>query len=124
FVKGIFNSIIDAVNGVIGGINQAAKIAGDALGMDLQLGYIPRLAAGALIPAQPGGVLANIGEGRHDEVVMPLAGPVLDRIRAALLGDGSAGMQKILEYHAAPNQSFDAEEDLLTAMERAEALGW
>jgi hypothetical protein len=34
---------------------------------------IPALAEGAIVPRRPGGVLALIGEGREDEVVMPLS---------------------------------------------------
>lgn len=33
---------------------------------------VPELAAGALVPSTPGGVQAIIGEGREDEIVMPL----------------------------------------------------
>lgn len=35
---------------------------------------IPRLAQGGIVRAQPGGILANIGEGRYDEAVVPLDG--------------------------------------------------
>jgi phage-related minor tail protein len=33
---------------------------------------IPMLAAGGIVPASPGGTLALLGEGRHDEAVVPL----------------------------------------------------
>jgi hypothetical protein len=36
---------------------------------------IPRLAFGGIVSARPGGILANIGEGGHDEAVTPLSGP-------------------------------------------------
>ena len=92
FVKGIFNTIIDLVNGVIGGINSVADVVGGAIGMDLTLSKLPRLANGALVEASFGGSAAIIGEGRYDEVVMPLGGPQLERIRQALTDDrGSAG---------------------------------
>jgi TP901 family phage tail tape measure protein len=35
---------------------------------------IPRLAEGGIVQRQPGGILANIGEGRFDEAVVPLDG--------------------------------------------------
>lgn len=86
FVRGVFNGIIDAINGVIRGINEVAVVAGAALGMDLRLSLLPRLAAGALIHATNGGSPVVVGEGRYDEAVLPLGGPVLDKIRAALQG--------------------------------------
>jgi hypothetical protein len=39
-----------------------------------------RLAEGAVVTARPGGVRATIGEGRHDEAVIPLTDSVLSRI--------------------------------------------
>ena len=38
----------------------------------LALPNIPRLADGGIVPARPGGMLAILGEGRHDEAVVPL----------------------------------------------------
>ncbi|WP_104137222.1 tape measure protein [Cryobacterium sp. Y62] len=82
-VKGVINSIIDAVNGVIGGINGVAGAIGDAVGIDINIGKIPRLADGAIVSKRPGGIIANIGEGRYDEAVVPLGGPQLAKIRDA-----------------------------------------
>ena len=45
---------------------------------------IPRLAEGGMVSKRPGGIIANIGEGRYDEVVMPLSPEVLGQ-----LGGGS-----------------------------------
>lgn len=45
---------------------------------------IPRLEAGGLIGRRPGGILANLGEGRYDEAVIPLT----PRITDALEGGG------------------------------------
>jgi phage-related protein len=35
---------------------------------------IPQLAAGGIVRRRPGGILANIGEGRYDEAIVPLDG--------------------------------------------------
>lgn len=71
-VRGVINSIIDAVNGVIGGINGVAGVIGDAIGINLHIGKIPRLADGGVVSASRGGTLAVIGEGGRDEAVVPL----------------------------------------------------
>lgn len=45
---------------------------------------MPRLEAGGIVSRRPGGILANIGEGRYDEAVVPLT----PRITDALEGGG------------------------------------
>lgn len=74
FVRGVINGIIDAVNGVIGGINAVAGAVGGALGLDLSIGTIPRLADGGIIRGSSTGTLAVVGEAGHgrDEAVIPL----------------------------------------------------
>lgn len=72
-VRSVLNGIIDAVNTVIGAINTVAGVMGGAIGLQLSMDKIPRLADGGIIPAKRGGVLANIGEGRYDEAVIPLS---------------------------------------------------
>ncbi len=47
---------------------------------------IPRLAAGALVPARPGGIIANIAEGTHDEGVLPLPDGVIEGLQAIAAG--------------------------------------
>jgi tape measure domain-containing protein len=79
-VKGVINGIIDAVNGVIGGINGVAGAIGGAIGVNLNIGKIPRLAEGGIVSARPGGIVANIGEGRYDEAVVPLSPKILDTL--------------------------------------------
>ena len=63
-VRGFLNRAIDRINSGIAAID--AVLPGD-------LARIPRLAQGAIVPHQPGGVLANVGEGSEDEVVAPLS---------------------------------------------------
>jgi tape measure domain-containing protein len=100
--SGIWNTIVDVVqgtvNGIIGLINALIKGVND-IGADvgISIGLIPnvnfngvKLADGALAKARPGGIIANIAEGRYDEAVLPLGGPQLEKIRAALQG-GPAG---------------------------------
>lgn len=77
--KGSINAIIDIINGVIGGINSLADGVSDATGgsISFTIPSIPRLAEGGIVRAQRGGILANIGEGRYDEAVVPLSPAVL-----------------------------------------------
>lgn len=49
------------------------------------------LAEGALVKKRPGGIFANIGEGRHDEVVLPLSPDVMSQ----LTGHGGSWVQNI-----------------------------
>ena len=73
-VKGVINGVINAVNGVIGGINGVGDVIGGALGINIAIPKIPRLAAGGIIQGSSTGTLALIGEaGRgRDEAVVPL----------------------------------------------------
>jgi tape measure domain-containing protein len=80
------NALIDMINGVIGSLN---SISVDIPGwvpeyggktFSVSLPTIPRLAEGGIIRAQRGGILANIGEGRYDEAVIPLSPAVLSQI--------------------------------------------
>ena len=73
-VRGVINGIIDAVNGVIGGINGVAGAIGGAIGVNISIPRIPRLATGGIIQGSSTGTLALVGEaGRgRDEAVIPL----------------------------------------------------
>ena len=76
FVEGYINFIIAGVNGLLTLINRVLG-AGKAIGINVQIPTIsniniPRLAEGGIIMPQPGGVLANIGEGGQAEAVIPL----------------------------------------------------
>lgn len=81
-VKSFLNRAIDKINSGIAEVD--AVLPGN-------LARIPHLAAGAIVSARPGGVLANISEGGEDEVVSPLS-TLEDIIRRAFGGDGSSGM--------------------------------
>lgn len=84
-VRGVINGIVDAVNGVLSAINSVAGAVGGAIGVNLSVGSIPRLATGGVVSSRPGGIIANIGEGRYDEAIVPLSPKVLDT-----LGGGSS----------------------------------
>lgn len=112
FVKGIINGIIDVVNGVIDGINTVANgvktISGGAI--DIHLGKIPHLAEGGIVTARPGGILANIGEGRYDELVMPITPAVRRALEGG--GEGSSGqpVHQTFNIHEATDASATARE--------------
>lgn len=125
------NGVIDLINGIIGGINGISGAlgippiglighvsfvgAGTSPGKGTQIARGPMaFAEGGLVSHRPGGMLAQIGEGRYDELVLPLSPKVLSQLAT---GSGS-GSGFTLQYHAAPNQSFDAETDLMVALER------
>jgi hypothetical protein len=77
FIEGYINFIIAGVNGLLTLINRVLG-AGKAIGINVQIPTIPkvaipRLAEGGIIMPQPGGVLANIGEGGEAEAVIPLS---------------------------------------------------
>ena len=81
-IAGAFRVAVDgvrsALNWIIDKWNALEIPAVSALGVQLSPAVgtpnIQRLAAGGIVRARPGGVLANIGEGRHDEAVVPLDG--------------------------------------------------
>lgn len=70
-VKGTFNTVIDAVNSVIGGINTVGKTIGKALGISIHISKIPRLASGGIVTAP---TFAQVGEA-GPEAVIPLRSP-------------------------------------------------
>lgn len=94
FFKGLPKRISSAVKGLWDGIKSSFRSAinwliskwngfsltlggGSILGMSipsitLHTPDIPYLAEGGIVPATPGGRLAVLGEGRHDEAVIPL----------------------------------------------------
>lgn len=116
FVSGGLNMVIDLVNGAIGGINQLGKLASDVTGgaVSWKIGTIPKipmLGDGGIVMPQTGGVLSLLAERRKPEVVLPL-----DRLSDFDMGGHDR--RPPLVYNAAPNQSFDAEEDLWTALDR------
>lgn len=82
--RGIINGIIDIINGAIAGINSISSGVSDLTGgsISFTIPSIPKLAEGGIVRAQRGGILANIGEGRYDEAVVPLSPGVLSQLGA------------------------------------------
>lgn len=87
-IRGVINGIIDAVNGVIGGINSVAGAIGGAIGVNISVPRIPRLATGTITS---GPMLAIVGDnpgGR--EVIAPYDSYVDELQRAAAAGARNA----------------------------------
>jgi len=74
-VRGAINFLIDAWNRLDFGIHVHLPSWLGGMGFDIDdiIPDIPRLAEGGLVPSRPGGVLALLGEGREDELVVPLS---------------------------------------------------
>lgn len=73
--RGAINFVIDGWNGLsfsIPGFDPPGP--GSIPGVTISTPNVPRLAQGGIVQAQPGGIMANIGEGRYDEAVVPLNG--------------------------------------------------
>jgi hypothetical protein len=80
--NGLRNAFRSAVNFIINGwnrlhftipsVNTHIPGVGRIGGFTMNTPNIPRLAKGGVVKARPGGILANIGEGKYDEGVFPL----------------------------------------------------
>lgn len=75
-IEGFINFVIGGINGLINTINTVLS-AGTVVGINFQLGNIPRvnipaLAEGGIVMPRPGGVLAQIAEAGQPEAVIPL----------------------------------------------------
>jgi hypothetical protein len=106
--RGMWDGIKDAFRGAVDWIIRGwngihFSIPGFSLGpvhfggFTLGLPHIPELAEGALVPRRPGGVLAVLGEGREDELVVPLSR--LGRVAAGL------GRDVTVNVYPRPGQS-------------------
>ena len=77
-VRGPLNSLIDLINGVIGGLNSISvtipdwvpDVGGQTFGFNIPT--IPKLAKGGIVMPRPGGVLSLLAERNKPEVVLPL----------------------------------------------------
>jgi TP901 family phage tail tape measure protein len=82
--ESFINFFLSGINSIIRGINKLQfTIPGIGDNPGVTVGFnlptipnlaLPRLAEGGIIKKQPGGIIANIGEGRYDEAVIPLDG--------------------------------------------------
>jgi hypothetical protein len=76
-MEGMINGIIDAINGFTAPLRDAIGAVAEFFGGEVEIGIIPkislaRLAKGGVVPATPGGTLAQIGEAGRPERVEPL----------------------------------------------------
>jgi phage-related protein len=69
-VKSLLNAGIDKINAAL-----EFKISLPGPDIHVNPTNIPHLATGGIVKARRGGVLALLGEGGHDEAVVPLSGP-------------------------------------------------
>jgi len=113
-LSAVINFIIDALNLVIDGINLLIKGANAVkIGKDITpITKIPpvRLAKGGIIPATPGGMIAQIGEAGRPERVEPLDPDGLskrDKAMIQMLSGGAGGGTTINVY---PSQGMDETE--------------
>lgn len=78
-LKAPINAVIALINTAISGINKinikvpswVPLLGGKSFGINIP--KIPMLASGGYIKHRTGGILANIGEGREDEIVSPIS---------------------------------------------------
>lgn len=89
--RSALNGLISIWNSTIGAIAHGQSINAGPLHVTLPDLRITPLAAGALIRAGGGGILANIGEGHNDEAVVPMRPSVLRHIGKAIADAGGGG---------------------------------
>ncbi len=123
---GIKESFRDAINSIIRWWNNLSfpsftipsidplgsfgpSIGGGTIG-GWELPNISQLAEGAIVRHRPGGILANIGEGRHDEAVVPLDG-----------NHGGGDTYYVTEVHVAGSVLSDR--DLTTLLKKLDRGG-
>lgn len=105
-VNAIINFAENTINGFISAINLAISLINAIPGVNispLAPLAIPRLAEGGIIQHQPGGILANIGEGKYDEAVIPLK-------KGTSLGGGSNVTYAPVQNFYGPVNKADVEE--------------
>jgi hypothetical protein len=104
-VRGAINFLIDAWNRLDFGIHihvpsWVPGVGGMGFDVDDIIPDIPRLADGGLVPRRSGGVLALLGEGPEDELVVPLS-----RVRA--LATAGAGPTTVNVYPRATQSEYE-----------------
>jgi tape measure domain-containing protein len=103
-VRGPLNALISLINGVIGGLNSISvtipdwvpEVGGQTFGLSIP--KIPRLAEGGIVKSRRGGIIANIGEGRYDEAVVPLTPKFIE----SLTGERAADVPKVTSGEGVP----------------------
>lgn len=123
-ISGVIGGVKSVINGIIGLLHKL-RIPGFSIGVGPisyhfggldPFGGIPFLAAGGVVPATSGGRLAVLGEGGHDEAVVPLDGKLGKRL--GLSGGGVTLVTNV--YNPAPEP---ASESVNKRLRRLAALG-
>lgn len=113
FAQSGVNGLIDLINGFIGGINGA--LAGVGLPRLALVGHVDwsgaKFADGAYVTARPGGMLAQLGEGRWNEVVQPVGGPKFEQFTESIA--------EKLDRSAAPTGPMDMSDESIEKFARA-----
>ena len=118
--KGFVNFLIDAINGVIGGLNMvldgvAIATAGT---VKLHVDPIPKLAKGGIVMPSPGGSVVNVAEAGQAEAIIPL-----DRLGS--MGGGSNYNITINAGAGANGATIGTEiVNAIKAYERSNGKGW
>lgn len=95
--KAAFNAIASFWNRTAGRLSFTAPSWVPGIGgKGFSMPKLPMLADGGIVPATPGGTLAVIGEGRHDEAVIPLPRGLRDLTAASRQDRGPAGEVRVI----------------------------
>ena len=119
-LESFINFFIGGLNGGFKAVNGLFDMVKQATGgkIDLHVGsigtvHLPRLAEGGVVPATPGGRIVQVAEAGQAEAIIPLS----------KLSNLGGGKQTIIHYYAAKNDSIDAKQKLVDAVQRAKLLG-
>lgn len=120
-IRGPVNLVIGLINSMIDGINSihidipdwVPGIGGKSFGINLP--HIPALAEGGIVQPTPGGRIVRVAEAGEAEAIIPLS---------KMRNHETKGKHVTIHYHAAPNDSIDAEQKLIDAVQRARVHGW
>jgi|GEM_PF-3774604 hypothetical protein len=113
-VKSIINTGIGMVNGFIGGVNKVISVANNVPGVSISaVPTIPQLAQGGYIKHRAGGILANIGEGREDEIVSPVS-----KLKSILSNTQNSVSQALKVVYEITIQGNASEDDIYNGIKR------
>ena len=102
FAEGTINGFIKNINTMSGIIN---KIPGVHIGVIPEL-RIPRMATGGVVGKRPGGIIANLGEGRYNEAVVPLGNsPQFRSMKEEIASSVSEVLLPLLENESERNSN-------------------
>lgn len=115
-VGSLANSIVNAITGSGGPGHNVGTVKGGGAQPTSIIGGI-QLASGGLVRGGRGGVLAHIGEGRNDELVLPLP------LNSQRIGRGFGGTERTFNFYgdlSFPN--IESSDDMAAFVEELEAL--